>query len=871
MRKIWQGDILGYINKVLEIKLEEMANLVADCVHVPCTKSGLSYIIRGKRNGLKDLDPDLMFATFFADEVRAKSENALNDQLDNLKWYLKDQRGVDLSEFEGKASGYEDFVQTMLRLGLVRKTSPAVGEKLPKIAKMGDGQNVTEHRTQLPPGRPSPTLHGQHFTARKEFCGRNNLLERIQDLLRTEHAVVLSGLGGIGKSCLVNQFVSQHRDEYANVQMIRYGDSIHSFRQLILSLNFDNLPESELEEDAKLQQRKYLLKAMDSSTLLIFDNIDEQPEDMDLFDELRKESRLHIIVTTRLTEGFDSACTVSVDALDKDEQLNLFEMYYKKPVPDDMREGVAKLLDYVDGHTLLIELIARSMDEGELDCKDMMERLGSGEDSEELPDIQFQKDGSQKTKLWRFVRKILFNMEHFSEKQADAMRLLTLLPVDGISRRLLCRKLAPGSTSTLGELEHKSWVIKEIGLSGENLTRLHPVIREAAKDELHPSCENCRSFLEQLCSFMEEDMTPMEAEDLCKLGLSIVDTIDFREDPQPENLQCLLAIARFLRGQNNWKYRYKDLLKLYIHALELWESGDASCFSPQVPIELHIEIGWFFQQLPDYDSAIKQFKIAAELAAGDAVLQARSYRKLGEVCRKASLYEDAIRYNEHALKIFTAGYDIAEVKNAIGVVYLNMGDKEKNHEIAIEYYQKAKEHYQEALELWECCRGTGQPENLEKQLAYANHNIGTSWHKQGDYRKAKAFHEKGLQIREEYRFVEWERDVAASYTWLGNDCMALAEEEKDAGRTSDAEKYMAQAKKYIDLSLETRQKLMGSEHPEYAWALQSLSQWCENTGDIEQAVSIMDEVIRIRQKALGDLHSYTKSAQERKEKLLKKL
>lgn len=454
-------------------------------------------------------------------------------------------------------------------------------------------------------------------------------------------------------------------------QRIVCGNTVRSFRQMILALNFDGLNEAGTEEDAKFQERMKLLKKMDSSTLLILDNIDEWPDDFDVFSELRRDSQIHIVITTRLRDKFDKACAIPVDVLAVPDQLKLFEYHLRCKVEDKFRETVNEILEYVDGHTLLIELIAISIDSGSLDYSEMLEFLRKGETSAELSDnpIQIQKDDYNKQdRMWHFVRKILFNIEPLSLDQQCTLRYLVLLPMDGISRT-----------------------------------------------ELAPACSNCRDFLDKLKQILAVEDASDFSEDLCKLIQSTVHTLsaDFTRTPCAENMDFLVTSAGFYR---KWKeYDYHGALDIYQLALPMLQSS-SSCLCPETIVDLYIGAGWCYQQLADYKNAIHCYHTAADTAPEGSCQRAKAYLRLGEVHRKNSDYPKALRFDQLALEHFTKDFDIAEAQNAIGVVYINLKD-----------YEKAKECYLAARERWEACLDVDPSDALYQKLAYANHNIGTAY------------------------------------------------------------------------------------------------------------------------------------------------
>ena len=865
-RKIWQGDIFKYLNKCLGFKQINLARDMAqkvlrikidsndDWEEMKSTyASAVSRIINGKKNGFlpqaegQQLDAELFYDVFFRGIVD-RSKETHQDLLKPLKNFLT-QEEVDISEFEYANGDYETFVRAMVEAGLNEVQRSRVKEEPGERGNSVCVQQEVQQRTR-------PTLHSQNFFARKVF-GREELLKDMEQRLAQNRVVVLSGLGGIGKTYLSEEYAVRHKEDYAQQQRISVSTG-SSFQKLVLSLEFDHLNEQELKEEGpRFENRLRLLKNMDEHTLLILDNFDEPWAPLEdgssgitpLLDFLR-DTGLHMIITTRLTKEFASLMPLSVTALPEAEQLALFEYHLGRKLGEQDKAYARDILRCVEGHTLLIELSAKSIYEGDFTFREMLECLRSGEDAD-LPEVTVQKDGQRQDTIWRFVRKILFQID-LPKEQKTTLRQLSLLPTQGISRKLF-RSLT--SKNALAELEGRSWAIRE-DRNAESITRLHPVICEVVKKELCPTYKNCRSFIEALCRFLKEKPEWVKGGELCKLAENIAHELDF-SDPEysVEEWNNLRTMAQFC-SQN---YQYQSALDINLQALEVQKEAAEDVFDSACKSDLYTEIGELYQRLAKYKDAIKQFELAAGYQQNNTIEKAECYRKLGEVYRKASEYDLALEYDNAAINIFQnysePGMEdrelflkIAEAKNAIGVVHLNLGDATKEDpKRKEEEYKQAKKFYEEALALR--LKYKAEP----NELAYSHHNIGTAFHRLKDYKNAAKKHREALELRENCKLKK--TDIAASYAQLGNDNLELGED------------YYEEAKKLIDCSLDIRKELLGENHPDYAWSLFSLSQWYEKTGDIEKAIETLNVVISIRENVLGPEHKYTQGAIQKREEL----
>lgn len=871
MRELWQADIFNYMIKKLNMTQQSICYSLKNHFDIPVDTPKMNRLVKEKaKTGYDGIDPK----DFYEKIIEPERKNAHIDSsqaLSELKAFL--HNGEEEITFSGQEnlanSDYEDYMRAVVRAGISKVKDPNAIRKKKKTNHLGPVQTFSETST-------APTLHSQKIDSIASFTGREDILNKMADLLQTKSTVVLFGLGGIGKTSLANAYAARHGSHYAQRQHIVWSDTKTkpSFRQMILSLAFDGLDESEMEEENKFQQRMRLLKKMDSSVLLILDNIDELPDDFAVYYDLRTNSGIHIIITTRSNEILNETDEViEVEELEDEKQVELFERYYKDKVKAEDRAALDEILKCIEGHTLLIELIAKTMHAGSLDYSQMLELLQKDTGSEEMPVILIQKDNDHRhDKMLHYVRKVLFDVSHLSKEQQNSMRYLVLLPIEGISRKLFLQKLSPQSAGALVYLETRSQVIRD-----RDIIRLHPVIRDVIKAELPPTCDACRIFLNDLQQLLTAADTADFSEDLCKLIRSTIKTLarDLDENPCAENMSFLIDSANFYRSHK--EYDYSGALEIYDAASKILKSGVPSLCEGSATVKLYLAAGQCYQSLPKYAEAICCYEAAENAAEKGSHQLAEVYLALGEVYRKKNDYDKALHHDELALKIFTEKeetYYIAKTKNAMGVVYLNRGDEKANRSgsDARGFYLKAKEYYSEARALWETYREALKPNDpksgdLTKRLAFVNHNIGTAYHNLGQFHDAKKQHLKGLEYRRKGNFPEYRRDMASSHVWIAKDYLKLREEALKQGDSSQAEAYLKKADEHIQESLSIRKELLGARHPEYAWTLDTLSDWYKAKGEIGKALSTMEMVVDIRQEKLPADHRYTKQAIEKRDDL----
>ena len=519
---------------------------------------------------------------------------------------------------------------------------------------------------------------------------------------------------------------------------------------------------------------------------------------------------------------------------EKENQIKLFEKHYRPLKNEEELANVTKLLSFVQGHTLMITLLAFLTKKG-FTIKRVLEMWESDSYTENNIKVRATKDDKDIEGDITEVLEKIFRIGSLNPKQQTVLYEMIFLPTEGISREFLLM-IMEEYMDPINELGNNGWITFSVK---EDYIKIHPVIQDMIRKNIKRSFSDNKAFFDKIHSAICMDESREYAEDLCKLMQSITEIIQFDSTFDNDCMEKILDMERFCYKN----YKYRICRNLCDTAVNIAEKNNGHRFLVPTLVKLYTHSGKIYQRLAEYDLAIGYYQKAINCQNGiESAELGKSYRNLGEVYRKASKYSEALEWDNKALEIFknisADIIDIAEAKNAIGVVYLNMDE-----------FDNALKYYQEALEL-----RLKVPER-SKDLAFSYHNIGTAYNKTNQYEKALEYHKKGLQIRIENNLEQ--TDIAASYTWLGNDYLQL--------------KNMDESRKNIDRALSIREKILGKNHPDYAWTLDTLTSWYEENKDYENALITIRMVKKIRMDCLGENHKYTSKAKEREKAIERKI
>ena len=545
---------------------------------------------------------------------------------------------------------------------------------------------------------------------------RDTELAALRTSLEQEHTVYLWGFGGMGKS----ETAIRLAHDLAPADKIFLMHYQNSMRETILKLNFEgyklyateatNTPETYAEAD--LRQRMKMLKDSYRDAILIVDNFDVEGKTID---ELRSEPAFQEL----LSGGFRLIFTTRSPLPRPDWEIKAMERTYQlqlmRNLAPDMEyndDQLIELIDAVDGHTLTLSLMAKTMSKswGDVTPNQILSALKNSRWEElESPDVASGKDRDNTQRRIEAHLCALFDLSNLSDDARIVLSCATLLPDGGMSASLFRRCLTPAQKEALSKFAERNWLTRR-----EGLLTIHPVMRQVCRMALKPDERECGAFLEELWKQYDDKL--YDAPRFKQMG------------------DCFALATDTLKCLNPWYPNHAGRLYSYVGLNDL----GLAYFQKAVDlVEKH-----------DPDNGEMLGTVWNDVAY--------SYGQLGNHGRALELHQSALDIRK---KVLPKGHpDLALSYNNVGKEYSQLG----NHKKALELVQTALEIRKSVL-----------PED-HPDLARYYDSVGSEYSWLGNHQKAFELAQTALDINirvlpEDHPDLARSYDnVGCEYSWLGN-------------------------------------------------------------------------------------------------------
>jgi serine/threonine protein kinase len=310
-----------------------------------------------------------------------------------------------------------------------------------------------------------------------DFVGRDTEIRQIAESLQKNNALYITGIGGIGKTTLVKNYIARYRTEYDVITYLEYdGDIQHTFcDDMQLQISTVSRQDGEpLDEYFTRKLKAFKCICGERRVLFVLDNYtDRLTKDLSRIIDCGYDT----IITTRNQPPKNSFPFIEVTAIaDTSELFRLVALNLERQITKEERLCFDEIITLIQGHTLVLELIARQIAAGRLDIHtalDLIRENGFSHFSgEKIGNI---KDGEEVFDTLKAIISALFDASDVSKEAKLTLKILALMNVRGLETSLVQKFFPDIQPDTLSKLSADGWLYED------NRVHLHPVIAETVR------------------------------------------------------------------------------------------------------------------------------------------------------------------------------------------------------------------------------------------------------------------------------------------------------------------------------------------------------------------------------------------------------
>ncbi|MCR4716733.1 MAG: protein kinase, partial [Lachnospiraceae bacterium] len=354
-----------------------------------------------------------------------------------------------------------------------------------------------------------PYIISANITKPRAFYGRNEELDKLVSNLTNSNApIFVTGMGGIGKSTIVKQAISDIYGIYDSTIYVYEKNSLFETIADDKQLRINSLIKTEEEsiyDYASRKLNKLYELAIDSKILFVVDDFTGDFDDQ--FNELIKLPVKLVFISRKNVDksNFDSIQIKEIKS--EDALIKLFENSVRKSLSEEEYIDLQEIISLTFSHTLSIELIAKQIANSFISvakAKELLKANGISNIANEK--IDYQKDDNYRYDTIYDIVNSLFDTAFEKGISKAEIKVLSLIDHKGIDIDLYQQMLGLKTKDVFVDLKKAGFI--EVY---DNIISLHPIIRDSLKqleweEDSLLYLKNMLSFLNEKLSYSNRDL-----------------------------------------------------------------------------------------------------------------------------------------------------------------------------------------------------------------------------------------------------------------------------------------------------------------------------------------------------------------------------
>jgi tetratricopeptide (TPR) repeat protein len=703
-----------------------------------------------------------------------------------------------------------------------------------------------------------PPLWNMPYPRNPYFTGREDILKKLYDALRTDKTAAITqsqaigGLGGIGKTQSAVEYAYRYHNDYQAVLWARAETRQLLILDFVAVAGLLNLSEKDIQDQNKVVEAVKLWLKEHRDWLLIFDNAD----DLAIVREFVPPTfGGHILLTTRAQAMGRLAHRIEIEKMEPWEGalflLRRAGIIEESDVFDEASEAkrnkAKEISQEMDGLPLALDQAGAYIEEtscGLAGYLDLYQKHGATLLKRRGGLIADHPEPVATTWSLSFEKVELAN-----PAAAELLRLCAFLAPDAIPEGIITggapdlgRVLQPVASdpfelnAAIEEL-HKFSLVKR-DPDAKTLT-IHRLVQAVLKESMNGQTR--REWAERTVRAVNlafPDVTDVALWEQCERylphALACAALIEQWDMALPEAAKLLNNSGDYLTV----RAQYEQAEPLYQRALTIWER----VLGPEHPNTAAslFSLASLYDDQSKYEQAellyLRAHAIWERVLGPEHPNTAASLNNLAELYRKQGKYKQAEPLYQRALTIYERVLGPEHPSTATSLNNLALLYK------ARDMYKQAEPLYQRALTIYERVLGPEHP-----NTAASLNNLAEIYQAQGKNEQAEPLLQRALAIDE--------KAYGPDHPEVATDLNNLAVIYRAQGKNEQAEPLLVRA-------LAIKEQQLGPEHPDTATSLNNLAALYDVQGRYEQAEPLLVRALAIKEQQLGPEHPDTQIFRE---------